>query len=78
MQGLNLTFLRSLLFHSAPYEAVTFIFFKIWANPGLFFVYFRSFQANNAIFTKNQCKKSPSKIQRWDLNPQPLKHESPH
>ena len=25
-------------------------FFK-WANPGLFFVYFRSFQTNNTIFT---------------------------
>ena len=25
-------------------------FFKNWANPGLFFVYFRSFQTNNTIF----------------------------
>ena len=25
------------------------VFFK-WANPGLFFVYFRSFQTNNTIF----------------------------
>ena len=33
------------------------IFFKKWANPGLFFVYFRSFQINNAIFTTNQCEK---------------------
>ena len=32
-------------------------FFKKWANPGLFFVYFRSFQINNTIFTTNQCEK---------------------
>ena len=35
---------------------MTFIFFK-WANTGLFFVYFRSFQTNNTIFTTNQCEK---------------------
>ena len=32
------------------------IFFK-WANHGLFFVYFRSFQTNNTIFTTNICEK---------------------
>ena len=32
------------------------VFFK-WANPGLFFVYFRSFQTNNTIFTTNKCEK---------------------
>ena len=31
-------------------------FFK-WANLGLFFVYFWSFQTNNTIFTTNQCEK---------------------
>ena len=31
------------------------VFFK-WANPGLFFVYFRCFQANNTFFTTNQCE----------------------
>ena len=33
--------------------------FKL-ANPGLFSVYFWSFQANNTIFTRNQCEKRPS------------------
>ena len=36
-----------------------FIFFKL-ANPGLFFVYFWSFQTNNTIFTTNQCEKCPN------------------
>ena len=27
------------------------------ANPGLFFVYFRSFQTNITIFTTNTCEK---------------------
>ena len=31
------------------------IFFK-WANLGLFFIYFLSFQTNNTIFTTNQCE----------------------
>ena len=35
-------------------------FFK-WANPGLFFVYFWSFQTNIiTIFTTNICEKCPS------------------
>ena len=32
------------------------VFFK-WASPGLFYVYFRSFQTNIAIFTTNICEK---------------------
>ena len=55
-----------------PFEL---IFFK-WANPGLFLIYFLSFQTNNTIFTTNQCKKYPCIIQRQDLNRRPLKHES--
>ena len=39
-------------------------FFKL-ANPGLFFVHFRSFQTNNPIFRK----KCPSSIQCRDSNP---------
>ena len=31
-------------------------FFK-WANPDLFFIYFRSFQSNNTSLTTNQCEK---------------------
>ena len=49
-------------------------FFK-WANPGLFFVYFRSFQTNNTNFTIN-VKKCPSSIQSWDSNPRPYAPES--
>ena len=33
------------------------LFLKKWANPGLFFVYFRSFQTNITIFTAYTCKK---------------------
>ena len=56
-----------------------FFFFFKWANLGLFFVYFRSFQTNNTIFTTNQCEKMscPSSIRRRDSNPQPLERESP-
>ena len=50
------------------------IFVKKWANPGLFFIYFRSFQTNNTIFTTYQCDKMycPFRIRRRDSNPQPL------
>ena len=34
-----------------------FFFLKMGANPGLFFVYFQSFQTNNTIFSTNQCEK---------------------
>ena len=59
-------------------NTVKCFFKKRWANPGLFFVYFWSFQTNNIIFTTNQCERMscPSGIWHWDLNPQPLKHES--
>ena len=30
-----------------------------WANPGLFLVYFHSFQSYNTIFTTNQCANVP-------------------
>ena len=55
------------------------VFLKKWANPGLFFIYFRSFQTNNTIFTANQCEKMscPSSIRCQDSNPQPFEHESP-
>ena len=48
-------------------------FLKKWANPGLFFVYFRSFKTNNTIFTTNQCEKMscPSSFRYWELNPRP-------
>ena len=42
------------------------------------FSFFGSFRANNTIFTANQCEKisCPFSIRHWDLNPQPLVHES--
>ena len=52
---------------------------KKWANPGLFFLYFRSFQTNNTIFTTNQCgkmSKCPSTIRRRDSNPRSFERES--
>ena len=55
------------------------VFSKKWANPDLFFIYFRSFQTNNTIFTTNQCEKMscPSSICRRGLNPWPSERESP-
>ena len=52
-------------------------FFK-WANPGLFLVYFWSFQTNSKNFTTNQCEKMscPSSIWHRDSNPRPLEYES--
>ena len=52
------------------------VFLKKWANPGLFFVYFRSFQTNITIFTTNICEKCPSSIWCRDSNPRPLEHKS--
>ena len=66
-------------FLNFPIILLISIFFKKWANHGLFFVYFQSFQTNNTIFITNQCQKlskCPSSIRFWDLNPQPFKHES--
>ena len=54
---------------------IIIIIFK-WANPGLFFVYFQSFQTNITIFTTTICEKCPSSIWCWDSNPQPSEHES--
>ena len=59
--------------HYSPYR---FFFKKKWANPGLFFVYFWSFQRNNTICATNQCEKCPSSMCRRDSNPRLFKHES--
>ena len=54
-----------------------FFFKKMGQTRPLFFVYFRSFQANIiTIFTTNICEKSPSSIRCRDSNPRPLEHES--
>ena len=47
------------------------------AFPGHFFIYFRLFQTNITIFTKNKCEKCSSSIWCWDSKPRSLKHESP-
>ena len=44
-------------------ESHTAILFKKWANPDLFFIYFRSFQTNNTILQQIYVKKCPSSIQ---------------
>ena len=48
-----------------------------WANPGIFLVYFSSFQTNYTIFTTNQCEKRlcPSSIRCRDLNQRPQEYE---
>ena len=78
---LFLSFLPPLLFEMFLCLFPSFFFFMYlpfffqWANAGLFFVYFWSFQTNITIFATNQCEKCPSSIQCQDSNPQPLKHE---
>ena len=49
-------------------------FFK-WANLGLLFDYFWSFQTNCTIFTANQCEKWPSSILCRDSKSQPSDYE---
>ena len=51
------------------------ILVKKLANPGLFFVNFRSFQTNNTILQQINVKKCPSSIQLRDSNPQPFEHK---
>ena len=46
-------------------------------QPRPLFRLFPSFQTNNTSFTTNKGEKCPSCKQCWDLNPQPLGHESP-
>ena len=56
--------------------SIIILFFKKMGQPGLFFVYFWSFQTNIiTIFTTNKCEKCPSRIWCQDLNPQPSECE---
>ena len=61
-----------------PMKTITYYFcfqtpnFFKWANPSLFFIYFRSLQTSNTIFTTNQCEKCPSSLWHRDSNPRPL------
>ena len=66
-------FVISVFIDGYPLFALFAIFLKKWANPGLFLVYFPSFQTNiDTIFTTNQCEKCPSSIWHRDSNPQPF------
>ena len=51
-------------------------FFK-WANPGLFFIYFRLFKHALQFLQQINVNKCPSSIRCRDSNSQPLEHESP-
>ena len=51
------------------------IFFKRWANPGLFFVNFRHFKQSKQFLQQTNVKKCPSSSQHRDSNSKPLKHE---
>ena len=51
-------------------------FFR-WANPGLFFIYFRLFKQTLQFLQQINVKKCPSSIRRQDSNSQPSDCESP-
>ena len=50
---------------------------KNWANPGLFFVYFWSFQSNITIFCNKYMWKNVHPVYGRDSNPRPSERESP-
>ena len=52
------------------------MFFK-WANPGLFFIYFRLFKHTLQFLQQINVKKCPSSIRYQVSNPQPFGCESP-
>ena len=55
-----------------------YLFFKKWADPSIFFVYFRSFSNKHQYnFTSNLCEKCQSRILNWDLNLRSSERESP-
>ena len=54
-----------------------FSFLKNWANPGLFFIYFRLFKHTPQFLQQINLKKCPPSLWCWESNSQPLKHESP-
>ena len=68
---------KNTLFKKPAFRKSNWLFLNKWANPGLFFVYFLSFQTNIiTICTKIRCEKCPNRIQCQDLNQQPLECES--
>ena len=50
---------------------------KKWANPGLFFIYFRLFKRTLQFWQQINVKKCPSSIWRQDLDSQPSGYNSP-
>ena len=51
---------------------LTGVLLKKWANPGLFFVYFRLFKQTIQFLQQINVKKCPSSIRRRDSNSQPI------
>ena len=56
---------------------VSIFFLKKWANPDLFFIYFRLFKHTLQFLQQINVKKCPSSIRFRDSNSQPMEHESP-
>ena len=52
------------------------VFFKKWANPGLFFVYFRNFQTNIKNFKTKICQKMSIQYTVPGFEPRPSERES--
>ena len=52
-------------------------FFKKWAIPGLFSIYFRLFIQTSQFLQQINVKEYPSSLRCSDSNPRPSKHESP-
>ena len=76
LSGIEATTLSTSAHKKLLFSITLLNFFKKWANR---FVYFRSFQTTNTIFTTNQCEKMlkcPSSIWRRDSNPRPYVNES--
>ena len=73
MKKLNFLYCSSLLL----LWLVTMVFFKKWAKPGLFFIYFCLFKHTLQFLQQINVIKCPSSIWCWDSNTRPLKHESP-
>ena len=61
---------------SAEIENLLTIIKKMGYSQPLF-AYFRLFKPTLQFLQQINVKKYPSSIQCWDLNPQPLEHESP-
>ena len=53
-----------------------YCFFKKWANPGVFFIYFSLFRHTLQFLQQINVKKCPSSIHCQDSNSPPLEHES--